>query len=100
MDTFYGILLAIAIGVVIMMFQKKKIKESWSGVVVKLKREADYYDDDDNFREGDNIIHYKTDTGKKGKIRLRDYDMQRMYPNLKVGDRLLKESGQDYPKVV
>ena len=98
MELFYGILVAIALSVVIMLFQKRKKKESWQGVVTKVKEEADYYDDENNFREGMVVIHYRTDAGKKGKFRLRKNQFGKMFPNLKAGDRLAKQAGEALPQ--
>ena len=100
MDLFAGICLAIALGVVIMFFQKKKMQASWYGVVTNVKEEADYYDDDNNFQEGLIVIHYRTDAGKKGKIRLRKDQFLKMFPDLKTGDRIVKRAGDAFPQQV
>ena len=100
MELFLGICLAIVLGVVIMFFQKKKMKASWQGVVTKVKEEADTYDDENNFREGMVVIHYRTDAGKKGKFRLRKDQFGKMFPNLKAGNRLVKRAGEALPRLV
>ena len=98
MELFGGILLAVVLAVVIMFFQKKKTKAAWQGVVTKIKEEADYYDDENNFREGQILIHYRTDAGKKGKVRMRRQHFGKMFPGLKAGDRLVKEAGETLPQ--
>ena len=98
MELFGGILLAVALTVVIMFFQRKKTKASWQGAVTKIKEEADYYDDENNFREGQVLVHYQTDAGKKGKIRLSRQHFDRVFPGLKVGDRLVKQAGEALPR--
>jgi len=100
MGLFGGIFLAVVLAVVIMFFQKKKTKASWQGVVIKIKEEADYYDDEDNFREGQILIHYRTDAGKKGKIRMSRGHFGKMFPGLKIGDRLVKQAGEALPRWV
>ncbi len=99
MELFLGILVAVALALVIMFFQKKKMKQAWQGTVTKIKEQADYYDDENNFREGLVRVYYQTDAGKKGKNRLQKRHYGKVFPGLKVGDHLVKETGDVYPKV-
>ncbi len=102
METFYGILVAVALAVVIMVFQSRKKKESWSGVVVDIKKKIITKEQDEGgFTEEEYVsVFYKTDNGKKGKIQLKKYHFDTLFPDLKIGDRLVKDAGEDYPKVV
>ncbi len=99
METVYGILLAVVLAVVIMVFSSKKRKESWSGVVSNIKKKVITRDDEGYIEDEYIVVHYKTDNGKKGKFSLRKSYFDKMYPNLKIGDRLIKNAGEEYPKV-
>lgn len=104
MEIFYGILAAITLSVIIMFFQtRKKNQQSWSGTVVKIKeKQADYnvdpdYESTNDYKDYVNI-YYQTDSGKKGKIKLEKNQFNSMYPNLKTGSRLIKQTGKNYPE--
>ena len=100
MELFLGILAAVALSLVIMAFQRKRTKAAWQGVVTRIKEETDVYDDENNFREGQILIHYRTDSGKKGKIRLSRHHFGTMFQGLKAGDRLEKQAGEPLPRWV
>jgi len=97
MELFLGILVAVGLSVAIMLFQKKKMKKTWRGVVTKIREEADTYDDENNFREGMVVIHYRTDGGKKGKFRMKKQHFGTVYKGLNVGSRLEKRAGDLLP---
>jgi len=100
MNTFYGILVAIGLGVVISFSQKRKKQQSWQGVVTKIKKRS--YDPTSNSEYDTSFksyvdIYYRTDNGKKGKIHLYENEFNSIYSQLKEGDKLIKEAGKDYP---
>ncbi len=97
-NTLYGILLAVALGLVIAFFQSLNRKKSWKGIVRKIEK----IEDEDN--NGFSYVHYKiyycTDTGEKGKFDLPDRLYESRFPNLQVDSRLIKIAGKDYPELL
>lgn len=102
MEIFYGIVAAVALSVVIMFFQKKNKQNSWVGIVKKIKiKEANYNSDPEYSSTNDwtsqTYIHYQMDNGKKGKFYVTTQQFNQMYPDLKVGERLIKKAGAHFP---
>jgi hypothetical protein len=102
METFYGILVAIILALALMAFQIKKKKNSWVGVVIKIKTKDANYNSDPEYSSTNDwtsqvYIHYQTDSGRKGKINIPKHQLDKMYPDLKAGDRLSKKAGDDFP---
>jgi len=105
METFYGIMAAVALSIVIMFFQKKKKKSNWSGIVIKIKTKEANYNADSEYTSNSDwttqiFIHYKMDSGKKGKIHMAKQHYDKMYSALKVGDKLIKKEGADFPEII
>jgi len=99
MDIFYGILAAIALSAIIMLFPGRRKKQAWRGTVTKIKERPagnidilDYKDFVD--------IYYKTEDGKKGKIHIYKNKFETMYPGLKTGSKLIKQAGMDFPDMM
>lgn len=101
-NTLYGILAAIGLSIVIMFFQKRKKQDSWKGTVTKIKEDlynpSLYSENNTNFQDYVDV-YYRTDRGKKGKIHLYKSQFDSLYSQLKVGDKLIKEAGEEYPKL-
>ena len=102
METFYGILAAITLALVLMAFQMKKKKKSWDGVVVRIETKDANYNSNTEYSSTNDwtsqaYIHYQTDSGQKGKIHITKRQLEQMYPDLKTGDRLRKKAGDDFP---
>lgn len=105
METFYGILVAIILAIALMAFQAKKKKNSWTGVVVKIETKDANYNSNPEYSSTNDwtsqaFIHYQTDSGKKGKINIPQKQLDKMYPDLKTGDRLSKKAGDDFPVII
>lgn len=105
MEIFYGIMAAVALSVVIMFFQKKKKQSKWSGSVIKIATKEANYNSDPEYTSANDwttqiFIHYKMDSGKKGKIHMAKQHYDKMYSALKVGDRLIKKEGADFPEII
>ena len=103
METFFGILAAITVSIILMFFQARKKKQSWSGTVVKIKEKRADYNADPNYASSSDYkdyinIYYQTDSGKKGKIKLEKNQFNSMYPNLRTGSKLIKQPGKNYPE--
>ncbi len=98
MNLFYGILAAIALIAIIMLFQGKRRQQAWRGTVTKIKeRPAANIDDLDTKDFVD--IYYKTEAGKTGKIHIYKKKFDEMYPNLQEGSRLIKQAGKHFPEM-
>jgi len=102
MNTVYGILAAIGLSVVIMFFQNRKKQTSWQGTVTKIKEDTFnpslYSENNTNMRDYVDI-YYRTDRGKKGKLHIYKNQFDSLYSQLKEGDRLIKESGKEFPEI-
>lgn len=95
MDLIYGILAAIGLSMTIMFFQGIRRKRSWQGVVTKIK---EIEDADENLSYK---IYYRTDSGKRANFKVRQDYYDLYYSGLlKVGSKLSKEAGKDYPRAV
>ncbi|WP_019626128.1 hypothetical protein [Thioalkalivibrio sp. ALJT] len=92
-----GIGLAVVISIALMAYQKKKRNQAWAGAVTDIRQ----FEATEEDRPGKEYVRvrYRRDDGKKGKLTLERYQYQQMFPDLKVGDRLIKEVGQDHPRV-
>ena len=67
-------------------------------------KEADYNSDPEYSSTNDwtsqTCIHYQMDNGKKGRIHVTTQQFNQKYPDLKMGDRLIKKAGADFPEKV
>ena len=97
-NTLYGILLAVTLGLIIAFFQSLNRKKSWKGTVTKIEKIED--EDGDGFSDIHYKIYYRTDTGKKGKVDLPDSLYESTFPNLQVDSKLIKVAGKDYPELL
>ena len=105
METFYGILVAIALSIVIMFFQKKKKETAWSGIVKKIVIKKANHNIKPEYSSSSDwtdqaYIHYRMDSGKKGKIHITAQQLNQQYPDLKAGDKLIKKAGAYFPDMV
>ena len=106
MELLGGILLAVGLSVVIMFFQNKKRKQAWTGQVIKIKEmPAGFVDTESEYASANDLkeyvkIYYTMENGAGGKIRLEKKQCHTMYPQLRVGSRLRKTAGQEYPEIV
>ncbi len=97
MGFFYGIILAIGLIAAITLIQSWRKQRAWRGTVTEIKeRPAAGIDGLDTKDTVD--IHYRTNDGRRGRLRFFKGKFEKMYPDLKVGDRLVKEVGEVYPK--
>ena len=99
MELFYGILAAIALSLAIMFSQGKRKKQTWQGVVTKIKERPASHIDDLDYKDYVDI-YYKTDGGKKGKLHLRQKQFDTLYQGIQKGSRLIKQAGKDYPELL
>jgi hypothetical protein len=75
-------------------------KGHWTGTVVDIKEDS-FFCTRYGARPTEVVIAYRRDDGKKGKLRLYPGQLDVFFPDgIKVGDRLVKEEGDDMPKVV
>lgn len=98
MEIVYAIVMIVVISAIFTLISKRQKDSSWEGTVTRV-REYHHTDSDDNTREGV-YIHYRTDTGKKGKLDLNKWAFSQTYAGIKEGDRLVKKSGEYMPQVV
>jgi len=94
-----GIGLAALISFVIVLFQRKKVKEVWEGTVTRIDR---FSETDSNDMETDfiRVSYFRTD-GKHDSLKVQAAVFGMFFPlDLKPGDRLVKLSGEAIPKRV
>ncbi len=82
MNTLYGILAAIGLSIVIMLFQKRKRQSAWKGAVTKIKENifnpSVYSENNTNMKDYVDI-YYRTETGKKGKLHIYKSQFDSLY---------------------
>jgi hypothetical protein len=82
-------------------FSWRKRAASWAGVVTEISAKQvqrnRQEEDEAPLYEEFIVIRYRTDEGKKGKLTLPGHGYEKFFPGLAVGDRLVKEAGQDLP---
>lgn len=107
--TIFLVSLAVFIGflVFLMSLSRKKKQQSWIGEVIKIRRlHTDGEGDDDDV---DGLmphwasamqveLEYKTEDGRKGRVSMSVAEAKERIPNLKKGDRIVKEAGEDLPR--
>lgn len=97
MEIVYTVALVVAISALLTFIGLRNKRASWAGTVTNVRLHRFQRDESD---EEEYIIKYRTDQGKKRKIKLSVYAFNKFYGGLKAGDRLVKESGEYMPKVV
>jgi hypothetical protein len=100
MELVYGILVAIALTIILGVFQNRKKRQAWNGTVTKIKYVPQYYDDANNLIQARYVIHYRTDAGKKSKIHVNEHQFGQQFPGLQEGGRLQKQPGKYLPDMV
>ena len=103
MDYVYAIVGIVVLTVIFTLYGLKQRNSSWQGSVTKLRTySVDRNNSDDGPSDYEDYItlYYKTDSGRKGKFDFPKRGFDEIYPGLKVGDRLVKNKGEYYPKIV
>jgi len=103
MDYIYGIAAFVTLTIILTLVSIRKRNASWQGKVTKLKTysvDRNRSDDGPSDFEDWITVYYQTDSGKKGKYDFPKRGFDDIYPDLKVGDRLLKNKGEYYPSKV
>jgi hypothetical protein len=97
-DSASGLILGIlAVGVLsaaISLFQRRKAGESWTGAVTRIEQLADTVPGSSDWVR----VRYRRDDGRAGRFDLNGWAYQKMFPNLAVGDRLVKVAGEASPR--
>ncbi len=91
----YGIAALIVLSFLVSWSNKRKRAAAWQGVVESIR----------GLRPGGPApspdawitVFYRTDTGSNGRFRLRHRFYRQFYPDLAVGDRLVKVAGRYLP---
>jgi len=99
MDIVYVVLVVIAVSVVLTLISKRQRDQSWQGTVTDIRSYTYRRNQEDDHCEEGRAISYKQDTGKRGKIKVEMPAYQKLYSDLQVGDRLIKEKGEYMPKI-
>lgn len=103
MDYIYAIVGFVVLTVIFTLIGLKQRNSSWQGTVTKLRTysvDRNNSDDGPAFPEEYITLYYRTDSGRKGKYDFPGRGFDEIYPGLKVGDRLVKNKGEYYPKIV
>jgi len=97
MHVFFVIFAIIAAVAAIALHHSYKKQTTWRGTVTRIvEKPAAGIDGLDTKDYVD--VHYETDEGKRGKFRIFRKKFEVLYPNLKAGDRLVKETGEVFPR--
>jgi len=92
----YAVIFFVAVTAVFTYAGMRKRAASWSGVVTDIRRRTLIRDDGD---EEEMVVSYRTDVGRKGNIKLKPHAYYQLYPDLNIGDRLVRVAGEYMPKV-
>ncbi len=92
----YALLGFVTLTVILTLYSIRQRNSNWQGTVVDI-REHSYLDSNETHQEEVHII-YKLDGGRKKKMNLSRSAYLQVYPDLKVGDRLIKEKGAYHPR--
>jgi len=96
MEILYSVLAFVGLTALLTWISMRQRAAAWSGVVTDI-REHSYWKNE--VEEEEMIVTYRTDAGKKGKLKMNTWAFGQSFPGLQVGDRLIKESGQYTPRV-
>lgn len=96
MEIVYTIIVVVAFTAILTFFSMRNKAASWAGAVTDIRRHT-YMKNE--IEEEEIIISYRTDAGKKGKIKLNPHAYNQLYSDLNVGDRLVKKSGEYMPSM-
>ena len=103
MEYAYAITGFVVLTVIFTLISIKKRNSAWQGNVTKLKTysvDRNKSDDGPSDFEDYIAVYYRTDAGKKGKLDFPQKGFDDIYPGLKVGDRLVKNKGEYFPRKV
>ncbi len=98
-ETFMTIVLAavafLVLTVILSIKSRKKYAEQWHGSVTEIRR----YESGGNEGETQSRVKllWKRDDGSSGSLDLDEGTFDRIYANLKQGDRLIKKAGEGMP---
>jgi len=93
--TIVGLLVAAALSAILMLFQRRKPDEAWEGTVVGIQpfTKTD--------QEGDELayvrITFRLNDSSERTLTLSEYDFQKLFPPLRIGERLIKKPGETLP---
>ena len=92
------ILVAGGLSAIIMLVQRRKYKDGWTGTVVAIQP---YSTQDGDWNQQDYIsVRYRRDDGQDGSIDVDVSSYGFWYSTLRVGDRLVKAPGAQMPQRV
>ena len=92
---FYLIGAVIGLSLIMSWSSQRKKAKAWRGVVKDIRHQrSNAVSDNDRLPNDWVTILYHTDAGKKGKIKLRHQYFRQSYPDLRIGDRLVKSPGE------
>lgn len=100
MDYVYAISAFLVVTIILTLVSIRKRNSAWQGSVTRIKS---YSVDRNKSNDGPTdfeewvTVYYQTDNGKKGKCDFPKAGFNNIYPDLKVGDRLMKNKGEYHP---
>lgn len=94
----YAVIGFVVVTVILTMVVQRQRNSSWQGTVQDIREHA-YLDNNDVHQEEIHILCI-LDTGRKKKIVCSKYAYQKMYSDLKVGDKLSKLKGEYSAKII
>lgn len=91
MNILYSVIFFCALTALLTYIGIRNKAKSWRGVVTEIRRYS--YMRNDVLQE-DVVIRYRTDDGKARKLKLTPWAYNKYYPQLVVGDTLVKAAGE------
>ncbi len=95
MNVVYTVVFVCAVTAVLTWFSARSQAKGWRGVVTDIQRRTSLKND---VQQEEVVIRYRTESGKSGKLRLDPWNYERLFPQLAVGDTLIKAPGEPAPK--
>jgi len=90
------IIVIVVIILILMLIQKRKVASSWTGTVTAIDKRT--IRKSKHKHDHEMVIKYRTDMNKNGKFSIVESAFAQYFPNLQIGDRLVKVSGEYLPK--
>ncbi len=90
--------IVIAFSLILMAWQSRKKAAHWQGAVTSIRKQTVNRGQRQIIKTYQYVIKYRTDAGKRGKIRLGAIAFAKLFSDLREGDRLVKVAGEYLPK--
>ena len=97
-DYLYGVIGFFVVTGVLTWWSMRKRNEQWESTVTDIEQKSIDEGDEEMAEYHDyHLISYRRSDGKTGHLKIASDEYKRRYPDLRIGDRLVKRSGEYLP---